>query len=49
MRECTDTDGSTNTGCAQPPCIKARPNTPNKASGLENDDLNGKSITKFLW
>jgi hypothetical protein len=40
MRECTDTDGSTNTGCAQPPCIKPSPNSASQANDLENGDLN---------
>jgi hypothetical protein len=40
MRECTDTDGSTTTGWAQPPCTKPRPSMPSKAKDLENDDLN---------
>jgi hypothetical protein len=48
MRECTDTDGSTTTGWAQPPCTKPRPSMPIKARDLENDELNWKSMTKFL-
>jgi hypothetical protein len=39
MRECTDTDGSTITGCAQPTWASPKPSKPSSAMALENDGL----------